>query len=179
VPIRWIEMVRHTLKSLGPKVLATRMVRDYVHELYTPSAASSRALNHGHDRARELARWKHRVAEGWPDVAIDHVESSGVGDAPEIGQTLRVTVYVSLGALRPEDVDVQVVHGRIRHDDELVDTHVESLELAESYEAGRHRYEGSMELKQAGPFGYTARVVPQHELLASPAELGFVIAPAD
>ncbi len=179
VPVRWIEMVRHTLKSLGPKVLATRMVRDYVHELYTPSATSSRALNHGHDRARELAQWKHRVADGWPDVAIDHVESSGVGDAPEIGQTLRVTVYVSLGALRPEDVDVQVVHGRIRHDDELVDTHVESLELAESYEAGRHRYEGSMELKQAGPFGYTARVVPRHELLASPAELGFVIAPAD
>jgi starch phosphorylase len=33
VPTRWIEMVRHTLKSLGPKVLATRMVRDYVHTL--------------------------------------------------------------------------------------------------------------------------------------------------
>jgi len=30
VPPRWLEMVRHTLKSLGPKVLATRQVRDYV-----------------------------------------------------------------------------------------------------------------------------------------------------
>ena len=38
VPSRWLEMVRHTLKSLGPKVLATRMVRDYVRELYTPAA---------------------------------------------------------------------------------------------------------------------------------------------
>ena len=28
VPIRWIEMVRHTLKSLGPKVLSTRMLRE-------------------------------------------------------------------------------------------------------------------------------------------------------
>ena len=38
VPTRWLEMVRHTLKSLGPKVLATRMVRDYVRQLYTPAA---------------------------------------------------------------------------------------------------------------------------------------------
>ena len=29
VPSRWVEMVRHTLQSLGPKVLASRMVRDY------------------------------------------------------------------------------------------------------------------------------------------------------
>ena len=40
VPGRWIEMVRHTLKSLGPKVLATRMVRDYVRLLYTPAAVT-------------------------------------------------------------------------------------------------------------------------------------------
>jgi starch phosphorylase len=178
VPIRWIEMVRHTLKSLGPKVLATRMVRDYVDQLYTPSATSSRALNHDYTSARDLAHWKQRVAADWPDVAIDHVDSSGVGDTPEIGQTLGVTVYVSLGRLGPEDVDVQVVHGRIRHDDELVDTHVESLHLAESYEAGRHRYEGSVALKQTGPFGYTTRILPRHDLLASPAELGFVIAPS-
>jgi starch phosphorylase len=39
VPIRWIEMVRHTLKSLGPKVLSTRMLREYVERLYTPAAA--------------------------------------------------------------------------------------------------------------------------------------------
>jgi starch phosphorylase len=177
LPIRWIEMVRHTLRSLGPKVLATRMVRDYVEQLYTPSAASSRALNHDFAGALELAHWKQRVAAAWSDVAIDHVDSSGVGDTAEIGQTLGVTVYVSLGRLSPEDVDVQVVHGRIRHNDELVDTRVESLRLAESYEAGRHRYEGAVALRQSGPFGYTTRILPKHDRLASPSELGFVVAP--
>jgi starch phosphorylase len=177
VPVRWIEMVRHTLKSLGPKVLATRMVRDYVEQLYAPSATTSRALNNDYAGAQDLAQWKARVAADWPGVAIDHVDSSGVGDTPEIGQTLHVSVYVSLGDLKPEDVDVQVVHGRIRHDDELVDTHVSSLAVAETYEAGRYRYEGNVELKQTGPFGYTTRVLPKHDLLASPAELGMVVAP--
>ena len=45
MPTRWLEMVRHTLKSLGPKVLATRMVRDYVRNLYAPAAVNARALN--------------------------------------------------------------------------------------------------------------------------------------
>ncbi len=110
-------------------------------------------------------------------VAIDHVESSGVPDAPEVGDTLEVRAFVSLGHLSPEDVDVQVVHGRIRHEDDLVDTTVESLALAETYEAGRHRYEGRVSLAQTGPFGYTVRLLPKNEHLASPAELGFVTLP--
>jgi len=177
VPVRWIEMVRHTMKSLGPKVLATRMVREYVNRLYTPSARTSRALNHDFAGAQSLAKWKARVLEGWHDVAIDHVESSGVGDSPEMGATLEVRVFVSLGKLTPDDVDVQVVHGRIKHEDNLVDAQAESLTVADTYEAGRYRFQGRVALWRSGPFGYTARIVPKHPLLASPAELASVALP--
>ena len=34
-----------------------------------------------------------------------------------------------------------------------------------------------MTLDRTGPFGYTVRVLPRHELLASPAELGVVALP--
>jgi len=177
LPVRWIEMVRHTLRSLGPKVLASRMVRDYVNTLYMPAAQSSRALDGDNDGARELGEWKARVREAWPSVSIDHVESTGVGDSPELGATVEVRCFVSLGQLTPDDVDVQVVHGRIRHDDDLVDTHAESLSLAETYEAGRHRFEGQVALAQTGPFGYTARILPRHRFLADQAELGRVTLP--
>jgi glycogen phosphorylase len=177
LPVRWIEMVRHTLKSLGPKVLATRMVREYVERLYTPSAETSRALDHDYAGAKQLGEWKQRVRAGWPSVAIDHVESSGVSDAPELGATLEVRVFASLGDLEPDDVDVQVVYGRIRHEEDLVDTAVESLVLAETYEAGRHRFEARVALSQTGPFGYTARILPKHPMLASPAELGCIAVP--
>jgi glycogen phosphorylase len=177
VPVRWIEMVRHTLKSLGPKVLADRMVRDYVTTLYSPAAQSSRALNGDYAGAQRLAEWKHKVREGWSAVAVDHVESSGVSDAPEIGDSLEVRAFVSLGGLSPEDVDVQVVHGRVRHEDDLVDTTIASLAHAESYEGGRHRFEGPVTLATSGPFGYTVRVLPKNPHLASPAELGRVALP--
>lgn len=177
VPYRWIEMVRHTLKSLGPKVLADRMVRDYVAKLYTPAAVSSRELNGSYAGAQELADWKQRVRGAWRGVSIDHVESSGVADAPAVGDSIDVRVFVSLGELSPGDVDVQVLHGRITDNDNLVDTHAESLTLVESYEGGRHRYDGHVGLSSTGAFGYTARVLPSHPHLAGPAELGCVALP--
>ena len=178
VPTRWLEMVRHTLKSLGPKVLATRMVRDYVRQLYTPAAQTGRKLNSDYTGAAELAVWKKRVRAGWSGVRVEHVESSGVGDAPEIGTTLTVRAFVSLGELTPEDVDVQLVHGVINSEDVLVGSSVESLAVAESYQGGRHRFDGSVVLARSGAFGYTVRVVPRNDLLASPAELGVVALPA-
>ncbi|MGD9959590.1 alpha-glucan family phosphorylase [Nocardioides sp.] len=177
VPSRWVEMVRHTFKSLGPKVLASRMVKDYVRTLYVPAAISGRAVNSDYEGARELAEWKKRVRAGWPGVHVEHVESQGVAATPEIGSTMSVRAYVSLGSLSPADVDVQLVFGTIAHDDDLVDTESVSLAATESYEDGRHRYEGSVELARTGPFGYTVRVLPQNDLLASPAELGVVALP--
>jgi starch phosphorylase len=174
VPIRWLEMVRHTLKSLGPKVLSTRMVREYVERLYAPAAVSSRAMNDSFQGASDLSTWKARVSEGWSDVSIDHVETEGLSDAPEIGGGMDLRVFVSLGRLAPEDVDVQVVHGRVRGEDNLVDTTTESLALGETYEAGRHRFDGHVRLARAGSFGYTVRILPKHPALASPAELGLV-----
>ncbi len=111
-PIRWIEMVRHTLKSLGPRCSPDRMVRDYVMRLYSPAAHSSRTLNGDYAGAQQFADWKRKVRAGWSSVTIDHVESSGVSDAPEIGTCSRSRAFVSLGELSPDDVDVQVVHGR-------------------------------------------------------------------
>jgi len=178
VPTRWLEMVRHTLKSLGPKVLATRMVRDYVRQLYTPAAQTGRKLNSDYTGAAELAAWKKRVRAGWSGVRVEHVESSGVGDAPEIGTTLTVRAFVSLGELTAEDVDVQLIHGVINSEDVLVGSSVESLSVAESYQGGRHRFDGSVVLARSGAFGYTVRVVPKNDLLASPAELGVVALPA-
>jgi starch phosphorylase len=170
-------MVRHTLKSLGPKVLADRMVRDYVHKLYAPAARSSRSLNGDYAGAQRLSEWKRRVRGAWDQVAIDHVESEGVTDAPARGDSFAVHTFVSLGELSPDDVDVQVVHGRIRSDDTLVDTTAVPLQLSESYEAGRHRYDGRVELAATGPFGYTVRVLPRNEHLAHPAELGCIALP--
>jgi glycogen phosphorylase len=177
VPSRWIEMVRHTLKSLGPKVLASRMVKDYVQQLYVPAASSSRTISTDPEWAASLAEWKKSVRDAWPGVRVEHVESSGVADAPEVGAEISVRAFVALGSLSPDDVEVQLVHGTIAHEDDIVDVVTTPMTVVESYEGSRHRFEGTVTLERTGPFGYTVRVLPSHELLASPAELGVVALP--
>lgn len=178
VPVRWLEMVRHTLKSLGPKVLATRQVRDYVRELYAPAAVTSRALNSDYHGARELAQWKQRVRATWPSVRVEHVESEGVGDAAEVGATLAVRAFVALAGLGVDDVEVQVVHGRTSAEDELLGATTSVMHPTESYDGNRHRFDASVSLEDSGSFGYTVRVVPRNAALASVSEMGLVALPA-
>ncbi|MEW2519095.1 glycosyltransferase family 1 protein [Actinacidiphila alni] len=178
LPGRWIEMVRHTLTTLGPKVLAGRMVQDYVRTLYAPAARSHRAV-HG-EQARSLAAWKRRVREQWPQVSVDHVEAGSVGGTPELGATLTLRVEVALGGLDPTDVDVQLLSGRVDAADRLADPTVTSLKpTARADVSGRYHYEGPLTLDRTGPFGYTIRVLPTHPLLATPAELGLVAVPPE
>jgi glycogen phosphorylase len=181
LPHRWLEMVAHTLRTLGPKVQATRMVREYVAGMYLPAARSSRALAaDGQDGefsgARELAAWKARVTKAWPQVRIEHVEADDSEQSP--GSTLAVRASVALGELSPQDVAVQVVYGRAGEDDEISAPEIRDLLVEEPPAGGSPaRFAGEVRLGRPGPFGYTVRVLPRHPMLSSPAELGLVIVP--
>jgi starch phosphorylase len=171
---RWVEMVRHTLKSLGPQVVATRMVRDYVRELYVPAAASAvRLAANVYAEAKELAAWRSRVLAAWPGVQVQHVESSGVGDTPELGATLSLRAEVDLGGLAAGDVLVQAVYGQVDDTNKLHDVRTAAMTWVSNGD-GLHRFEGTVPLDRTGAFGYTVRVLPSNELLASAAELGVV-----
>jgi starch phosphorylase len=176
VPLAWVERIRHTLRSLGPKVQAERMVREYVSDLYVPAAAASRVLagDSGFGPARELAAWKQRVVQAWPDVRIEHVEAEAAGQ--RLGSALAVHVLVALGGLTTDDVTVEAVYGRPDEDDEIVLPSYVTL-TAEPSSSGPVRYTGEIPLDRPGPFGWTVRVLPRHPLLASRAELGLVTFP--
>jgi starch phosphorylase len=180
LPRRWLEMVTHTLRTLGPKAQATRMVREYTTDLYKPAARFSRELSDGADRpfagAAELATWKQRVAKAWPGVRIEHVESHNGEQHP--GARLAVRAGVALGELSPDDVTVEVLSGRTSDDDEIADPVRTPLRLESAPGSDSVAwYSGDAVLGQPGPFGYTVRVLPSHPELSGPAEMGLVVVP--
>ena len=171
LPERWIQMIRETIAGLGPKVVASRMVREYVTNLYTYASASSLAVDSWAGGAESLAGWKRRIRGGWPTVAVEHVESLG-GEQVEVGTKIHVSALVRLGELTPDDVQVQLVSGRVSGDDQLSELRVSPFLPGVGVDGGLRRYEGWVEARRAGAIGYTVRVVPYHPLLASPAEMG-------
>jgi glycogen phosphorylase len=178
LPRRWLEMVAHTLRTLGPRAQATRMVREYVTTLYLPAARSSQVLasDGTFAGAREFAAWKDRITKAWPAVAIEHVEADDGEPSP--GARLVVRASVSLGELSPDDVTVQLVYGPAGDEDEISAPAFAELELDPDPAGGPAvRYTGEAELGRPGPFGYTVRVLPRHPLLAAPAEMGLIALP--
>ncbi len=172
-PTRWVQMVRHTLKTLGPKVLATRMVRDYVYELYAPAAISANAVRaDNYQPARDLAAWRRRVLAAWPGVNVLYVDSQLIGEST-LGAHLTLRAEVALNGLSIDDVCVEAVYGSVDVDDRLVQPTAVALKPADPVD-GTTWFEGEVPLERTGAFGYTVRVLPSNDLLASPAELGVV-----
>jgi starch phosphorylase len=175
VPTKWVADIRHTLATLSPALSADRMVREYVERLYTPAALAERAITESSfEPARGLAAWRDRVVAGWPDVHVAHVESGGVDSSPQIGEELHVRAYVALGPLAPDDVKVELVYGRASEADDLSEVRRQRLSLETAADGQPATYEGTIRLERPGSFGYTVRVVPNHPLLATPADLGLI-----
>ena len=103
------------------------------------------------------------MREAWPGVAVDHVESLD-GDQVEVGTKIHVSALVRLGELTPDDVEVQLITGRMGSDDQLYEPRVIPFPTGIDIDGGLRRYESWVEARRAGAIGYTVRVVP-----ASPA----------
>ena len=179
VPVRWVQMVRHTLQSLGPKVLASRMVRDYTEQYYLPAAAALHRTTGAIDglpygQARELSAFVQRVREAWPEVAITDVDSTGLPDTPELGSQLTLTAALALAGLRPDEVVVQAVLGRVDSTDALQNPIYLDMTHVGPGEGGTEIFSVTTPLPVSGSVGYTVRVLPHHGLLAGDAELGLV-----
>jgi glycogen phosphorylase len=172
VPTRWLAMVRHTLASLGPAVQASRMVREYVENLYAPAASSAASVvGEGFRGAKELAAYRQRLRASWTRVRVLDSEMSLNGSAtPQLGAPVGVRARIELAGLEPSEVDVQVALGRVGDSDELYDVVTHGMRYA-----GNGNYEIEAPLPHAGAVGYTVRVLPRHDLLASSAELGRVV----
>ena len=178
VPRRWVRKIKASLRSLGPRVSASRMVRDYVEEMYEPAAARAEVMTAGVGvRARDLAAWKERVGKAWPDVRVLSVESEA--NLVDLGAAKKVEAVVTLGLLDQSDVEVQLLHGPVGANEELMPAAVVTMDLVglderDDAPGASYRYAGSFGCERAGRYGFTVRVVPSHSDLTTFAELGCV-----
>jgi starch phosphorylase len=174
IPHPWVRRIKSTLRSLGPRVVASRMVRDYVEGMYEPTAARFDVMSASeHAKARAFSTWKQRVVATWPAVRVIDVDAEASPALADLGSTRKVSVLVALGDLEADDVAVQLLHGQVGPNDELISSSLVALQPAGVGEGG-HRYEGGFVCERAGRYGIAVRVVPAHPDLVNFAEMDCV-----
>jgi glycogen phosphorylase len=172
IPRRWVERMKRSMTGVGGFIVAKRMVRDYTELFYEPAAAQgTRMAADNYRRATELAEWKERVISEWSEVEVLDIEGDVL--AADVGEHRSVTATVRVGKLSTDDVAVQLAHGRVGGNGEIIDPEITSMTPIEVID-GTARYTGSFTAGRAGLYGFAVRVLPAHEDLISPMDLGLI-----
>jgi starch phosphorylase len=169
----WVGAMKRSICQLAPRVHSARMVRDYVTDLYQLAAAHHVVLeSDDFAGARELAGWRRRVLAEWHRVHVDEVEADE--SVADLSTTRQITARVALGDLRTDEVEVQVVCGLVGQAGELEQRQITTMSAVEDLGDRHHRFTADLDLDLPGRRGLTVRVVPRHDLLVDPLELGCV-----
>jgi starch phosphorylase len=79
-----------------------------------------------------------------------------------VGESFEVVSDVRLGPLVPEDVAVEIYHGPLDAQHQVVQGRGVAMTLESSPGPGLHRYAGAIPCERSGMHGYTVRVRPSH-----------------
>ena len=144
-----------------------RMVREYSTRYYGPASANFKQLTaDGAVKARKLAQTHSRLSSLWHTIAVSKPVLVTDSDFT-VGDTFRITLKIFLGELTPEEVEVQVYHGKLRASDEFEGSRAETMWLHETLSQGVHIYACTITCSDSGRFGYTARVIPRGDEVLS------------
>lgn len=170
VPYKWVNMMKESIKTIAPYYSTHRMVKEYTNMFYIPAMSNYIELTQNQARkAVELKQWKDFVRSEWHNIKVIKAEMHHNGE-PYLGKPINVSAVVTLGNLKPEDVEVQVFYGSVDTHGELKDTHTQTLEYISS-DGNKHYYQGSYICPDTGMQGFTIRILPNNQQLIDKSEL--------
>jgi starch phosphorylase len=176
LPRRWITRMKKAMTVLCPVFSTNRMVREYSERFYFPASDHfERLFAADFSRARSLATWEARLRTHWRELRIERVEAPS---APQlkVGDKIDVKAWVQLGALTPQDVSVEMLMGQMDAQGNIVEGQATRMEFKERSKEGLSLFEvWAVPCSKSGLHGYTVRVIPKHEDLSSPWELGLIL----
>lgn len=170
----WVKMSKASMKSLIPRFNSQRMVRDYVMNFYGPAARHQRKLiDQDSAPARELARWKKKVAESWTKVTLRRVDSAE--QSINAGASLQVRVAAFLDRLTADDVRVECLVGDVPESGEFNVRHRYYLDSCGMNDHGEATFKLDLRPELSGLLHYKIRMYPYHALLGHPFETGWMM----
>jgi starch phosphorylase len=175
-PEHWVAKSKASMKTVLPNFNTIRMAKDYLADLYGPASRAGRRLRDDQGSgARELARWKSKIARDWPGVRAQL--ATPVATAIHSGKPLLIDVDVDLNGMDSDDIVVESVLGTETESGEFSATHSIPFALLAPAVDGKASYHcklfGDEQLCSAGGLQhFKIRIYPYHRLLSHALECG-------
>ena len=161
VPEEWIRRVRQCLMYVSPHFACQRMVSEYMSQLYEPAHRAYAAVRQDDfEIARDRARWNQDVERAWGQIGF-----VDIGPGPESsvisGDAIPLRAAVELAGLKPRDVRVEAVVGKVGSSGQLEETQVLTLPAIDQ-QGSVFVFAREFVPHQTGRLGYSVRVSPNH-----------------
>ena len=185
IPERWLKMMRNSIISILTEYNTHRMVKDYVEQMYVPSAIKYNMMSENNfEKAVELTQWVNNLRSRFSSIHIHNVIVRGShGDTMNVNDVMEVIIEIDKGRLNKEEIRVQMVLINDTSEDtiayterpEYFDETLEYVEL-EFKEAKEDvlTYHCKYTATQSGKFSYGIRVLPYHPKLPEACDLNLI-----
>jgi len=165
VPEKWMEMMKASIKTAMKNFSALKMVKKYNEMFYLPAAKRAQELLADNaEEAKRLNLFRERLNSNWNEIRIGHPVRNMEGPF-RVGNSFNVAVEVTLGKLRPDEVEVELYYGNIKTIDTVSKAYIEKMSVKEDQGSGVYLYECAVNCKWPGRYGFTARVVPKGDAM--------------
>ena len=172
---RWITRMKNSMRTICPMFNTHRMVEEYADRLYVPAIERWRHNSENEfAAAKTLWQWKQNLASGWKSLQVEEVQANDSGDLP-VGAMVDVKAKVQLGTIKPDDVAVELYHGRLDAHGQLCEGNSEMMTCESHAENGSYWFQGRIPCHRSGQQGYAVRVLPRHADLPHRFDTGLIL----
>ena len=175
LPRNWIGKMKNSMAKLTPFFNTRRMVREYTEQYYIPTFKRSESLTKPLDNGKTLVNWIDHVRANWEHIGIGEIEIKR-GEI-KVGTNTTVSAKVYLNDLSAEDVIVQVYYGKLDARGEIMTENAETIDMKPpktQEDDGAYVFTAKLSYDSSGERGLSVRILPNHEHLASPMQLGLM-----
>ncbi|MBL7115192.1 MAG: alpha-glucan family phosphorylase [Kiritimatiellae bacterium] len=162
IPTRWLAMMKASIRMGLSFFTSHRMLEEYDSNYYTPACEQyEQLMENGAKMAQELVAQRQRLETLWPVVRCSMPVANREISGLHVGDRFTVTSQVTLGELKPDEVDVEVYYGPVTSENAIRTSNYEFMTLDADHGDGVYTFRCEVECRTIGRYGFTARVLPR------------------
>lgn len=171
----WMELMKNSIISTGGKYSTARMLVDYTEQLYMPLCNLTKEYYNDLEKVTEFNSWKQNLYANWKDIKIEQLENNADNITVDAGAEIEVKCSVKLPNIDANHIRVEVYYGKFLEDGSVEETEIIPMKLYKSEEDEKtYYYTAKIDLNSGGNYGYTFRVMPEHEMILDSENLNLV-----
>jgi starch phosphorylase len=160
MPLEWIQKMKASMKMAMADYCSHRMVDEYNQRFYqSANNWYHKLLANDAAEARQLSEKHQRLRQYWRSIRIDPPQSEADGPF-RVRDRFNVSALVHLGQLTPQEVQVELVYGRVKGLESLETVHITPMTANEDWGDGKRLYTCVVSCSDPGRFGFAVRVLP-------------------